>query len=52
MQAIAASPEVTEAVDFVTEQINSLSQENLASRMTLNCNPCECSGVLTYADVC
>lgn len=38
-------PEVTEAVDFAIEQVNTLSQEDLASRLTLNCSPCECSSL-------
>jgi maspardin len=43
--AISASPEVADAVDFVMEQMNSLSQEDLASRLTLNCSPSECSAM-------
>lgn len=44
-------PEVAEAVEFAIEQVGTLSQEDLASRLTLNCSPCECSG-LKLSQVC
>ena len=41
MLAQAQASDTTEAVDFMTERLNSMSQQEIASRLTLNCVPCE-----------
>ena len=33
------STEITNAIDFMTERLHSFSQNELASRLTLNCTP-------------
>ena len=33
--------DVAKAVDFMTERLNRMSQQEIASRLTLNCVPCE-----------
>ena len=33
--------DVANAVDFMTESLNRMSQQEIASRLTLNCVPCE-----------
>ena len=41
MQAQAQASYTTEAVDFMTERLDTMSQQEIASRLTLNCVPCE-----------
>ena len=35
------STEVANAVDFMTERLDSMDRQEIASRLTLNCVPCE-----------
>eukprot|EP00281_Chroomonas_sp_CCMP1168_P016878 CAMPEP_0206218634 /NCGR_PEP_ID=MMETSP0047_2-20121206/3901_1 /ASSEMBLY_ACC=CAM_ASM_000192 /TAXON_ID=195065 /ORGANISM="Chroomonas mesostigmatica_cf, Strain CCMP1168" /LENGTH=127 /DNA_ID=CAMNT_0053641145 /DNA_START=68 /DNA_END=447 /DNA_ORIENTATION=- len=42
---VPSSQAVSEAIDFVIEQLETISQGELSSRLTLNSTPLDCSGM-------
>mmetsp|Transcript_29729 Transcript_29729/g.61070 ORF Transcript_29729/g.61070 Transcript_29729/m.61070 type:complete len:343 (+) Transcript_29729:80-1108(+) len=48
--ALSAPPCVADALDFVSEQLETMYQGDLASRLTLHCTPLDCAGIRLESD--
>jgi len=48
--ALVSPPPVADALDFVSEQLETMYQGDLASRLTLNCTSLDCHGIRLEAE--